>query len=131
MAGILHEMPNPMYSAYYARVRKFKGVIAGISVLVLAVGIAPAGQTDAFIRITPEQVPFKSATDAQPVQAVLFGDPSKPGLYVLRVRFPPGTHSNPHCHSQDRHVTVIKGVWWMGVGEKLDFKKTSPLKAGS
>ena len=72
-----------------------------------------------------------SANDAQPDQAVLFGDPSKPGMYVIRVKFPPGTHSNPHHHSQDRHVTVIKGIWWMGVGDKLDFKKAVPMKAGS
>jgi quercetin dioxygenase-like cupin family protein len=47
------------------------------------------------------------------------------------VRFPPGAHSNPHFHSQDRHATVIKGVWWNGVGEELDFNKAIPMKAGS
>jgi quercetin dioxygenase-like cupin family protein len=50
---------------------------------------------------------------------------------VVRIRFPPGVHSNPHYHSQDRHVTVIKGIWWMGVGEKLDMSKAVALRAGS
>jgi quercetin dioxygenase-like cupin family protein len=50
---------------------------------------------------------------------------------VIRVRFPPGAHSNPHFHSRDRHATVIKGVWWNGVGEELDFNKAVPMKAGS
>jgi quercetin dioxygenase-like cupin family protein len=66
-----------------------------------------------------------------PQQALLFGDPSKPGVYVIRVRFPPGFHSNPHFHSQDRHATVIKGTWWNGTGEELDFNKAKPIKTGS
>jgi len=47
------------------------------------------------------------------------------------VRFPPGAHSNPHFHSQDRHATVIKGVWWNGTGNELDFNKAVPMKAVS
>jgi len=97
-------------------------------IAALGLSLAENGDTG-FIRIAPEQVPFKSASGFE--QAVLFGDPSKPGMYVLRVRFPPGMHSNPHFHSQDRHITVIKGVWWMGVGKELDISKAVPLKAGS
>jgi quercetin dioxygenase-like cupin family protein len=85
----------------------------------------------AFIYTPPEAVAFKSPFGAGPDQAVLFGDPSKPGLYVVRVRFPPGAHSNPHFHSKDRHATVLKGVWWNGVGETLDFAKAKPMTAGS
>lgn len=88
---------------------------------------APAG----FIYLPPEQVAFKSPLGVGPQQAMIYGDPSKPGLYVLRVHFPPGFHSNPHFHSQDRHATVIKGVWWNGTGEELDFNKARPVTAGS
>ncbi|MBY6241366.1 cupin domain-containing protein [Methylosinus sp. Sm6] len=84
-----------------------------------------------FIYTPPEDVAFKSPFGVGPDQAVLYGDPSKPGLYVVRVRFPPGAHSNPHFHSKDRHAVVLKGVWWNGVGETLDFGKAKPLKAGS
>jgi quercetin dioxygenase-like cupin family protein len=49
----------------------------------------------------------------------------------VRVKFPPGAHSNPHFHSQDRHATVIKGVWWNGVGEELDFNKAVAMQTGS
>jgi quercetin dioxygenase-like cupin family protein len=98
------------------------------------VGLTPplAAQTAReFTTFAPEQVPFKSPLGVGPQQAVLFGDPSKPGLYVIRVHFPPGFHSSPHFHSQDRHATVIKGVWWNGTGDKVDFKQARPLKAGS
>ena len=105
---------------------------AGIGALFFLIPLclsASAGSDSGFIRVSPQQVPFKSAAGLE--QAVLFGDPSKPGIYVVRVRFPPGVHSNPHFHSQDRHVTVIKGIWWMGVGEQLDLGRAVPMKAGS
>jgi quercetin dioxygenase-like cupin family protein len=105
-----------------------RAVIIGSLLFAAALSIA-ADNHAGFIRMTPEQVPFRSAAGFE--QAILFGDPSKPGIYVVRVRFPPGVHSNPHYHSQDRHVTVIKGVWWMGVGEKLEISKAVPLRAGS
>ncbi len=84
-----------------------------------------------FLRVTPQAVRFTADSDSGLQQALLFGDPAKPGLYVLRIHFPRGTHSNPHYHSQDRHVTVIQGTWWMGVGDTLDFRTAVPLVAGS
>ena len=42
-----------------------------------------------------------------------------------------GVHSAPHFRSQYRHATVIKGVWWTGIGPELDFNRAVPLKAGS
>ena len=104
-------------------------VMAILSGLVLLPGHARSD--DGFIRTTPDQVTFGNGPPGAPVQAVLFDDPAKPGFYVVRVKFPPGAHSNPHFHSQDRHITVIKGVWWMGTGDTLDFNKAVPLKAGS
>lgn len=84
-----------------------------------------------FLRVDPSEMRFKSPLGAGPETTVLFGDPSKPGLYVVRNKFPPDAHSAPHFHSQDRHATVIKGVWWTGIGPDLDFNKAVPLKAGS
>jgi quercetin dioxygenase-like cupin family protein len=84
-----------------------------------------------FIRLDPEELRFKSPLGLGPESVVLFGDPSKPGVYVVRNKFPPGAHSAPHFHSQDRHATVIKGVWWTGTGPDLDFNKAIPLKVGA
>jgi quercetin dioxygenase-like cupin family protein len=90
-----------------------------------------AETADGFIRVAPEQVAFKSPLGTGPSQAIIYGDPSKPGVYVVRNRFPAGAHSKPHFHSQDRHATVIKGVWYTGVGPRLDFTSAVPLKEGS
>jgi hypothetical protein len=63
--------------------------------------------------------------------AVLFGDPSKPGPYVVRLRWLPGNMSRPHFHPNDRFFVVISGTWWMGTGEKFDPDSTVPVPAGS
>jgi quercetin dioxygenase-like cupin family protein len=61
---------------------------------------------------------------------VVYGDPSKAGAYVIRVRFLPGTMSMPHFHPEDRLATVLKGTWWTGTGENFDPENTEPIRAG-
>ena len=63
-------------------------------------------------------------------RAVLFGDPTKPGLYVVMSRFKPGTFSRPHFHPNDRYITVISGTWWVGTGNSWDKDAMLPVKAG-
>ena len=63
--------------------------------------------------------------------AVLFGDPSKPGPYVVRLKWLPGNMSRPHFHPNDRFFIVISGTWWMGTGETFDPEATVPAPAGS
>ena len=50
----------------------------------------------------------------------IYGDPSKPGLYVIRITFAPGTGSRPHYHSTARYITVIKGTWYTSYGPESD-----------
>jgi len=92
------------------------------------------GQKDdkAFVRIPPEQVPWVTETDGSGVQrAVLAGDPTKEGLYVIRIKFPPGTMSRPHYHREDRFAVVLKGTWWTGTGTEFTPDKTVPVSVGS
>jgi quercetin dioxygenase-like cupin family protein len=96
-------------------------------------GPASAG-TDAkgFIRLTPDEAQWKEVPGGHGVQmAVVSGDPSKAGVYVIRVRFPPGIMSAPHFHPEDRHAVVLKGTWYTGTDDSWDPDRTVPLKAGS
>jgi hypothetical protein len=61
---------------------------------------------------------------------VLAGNPSQPGLYVIRAKFAPHTMSRPHWHPEARYVVVVKGTWWAGEGEKLDPENTTPVPTG-
>lgn len=63
--------------------------------------------------------------------AVIQGDPSKPGLYIVLVKWPPNHFSHPHFHPNDRFITVLAGTWWVGTGPKFDTESTVPLPAGT
>jgi len=63
--------------------------------------------------------------------AVLYGDPGKPGLYIMLVKWTPGHMSHPHFHPNDRFITVLSGTWWVGTGPKFDPEATVPLPAGT
>jgi hypothetical protein len=64
--------------------------------------------------------------------AVLTGEPSKPGLYIVMAKWLAGNHfSRPHFHPHDRFITVLKGTWWVGSGNKFDTNATVPMPAGS
>jgi quercetin dioxygenase-like cupin family protein len=52
--------------------------------------------------------------------AVLIGDPTKPGPYVIRVRLPHNVRMMPHRHPEDRIYTVISGVFYIGLGDLFD-----------
>ena len=64
-------------------------------------------------------------------QAILQGDPTKTGLYVVLNRFKPGNFSKPHFHPNDRFITVVKGTWWVATGNKVDKDNMVPMPAGS
>ena len=63
--------------------------------------------------------------------AVLAGDPEKPGLYVMLVKWLPHHMSHPHWHPNDRFVTVLSGTWWVGTGVKFDPDNTVPMPPGT
>ena len=53
-------------------------------------------------------------------QAILQGDPDKPGIYVARVKFPPHVMDLPHWHPHARYVTVLQGTRYAGTGTVFD-----------
>ena len=65
-------------------------------------------------------------------EAVVYGDPDKPGLYIVLVKWAPHKMSRPHFHPNHRLVTSVPrepgGVGW---GTKYDPNSTFPIPAGS
>ena len=59
----------------------------------------------------PDQINWKENATAGNANAVLYGDPSKPGLYIVLVKWHAGHVSHPHFHPNDRFITVISGTW--------------------
>jgi quercetin dioxygenase-like cupin family protein len=108
--------------------RLLLGAIASttISTSAIAADLNPA----AVAYTLPDKIEWKP-TSARSQQAILAGDPSKPGLYVVMVKWLPGGMSHPHFHPNDRFITVLKGTWWVGTGTKFAPDSTVPMPAGT
>ncbi len=63
--------------------------------------------------------------------AVLEGDPTKDGEFVMRLRLPDGMRIAPHTHPKDERVTVIAGTLHLGMGRKFDERAATAMPAGS
>ena len=63
--------------------------------------------------------------------ALLVGDPSKAGVFIAYLKFPPNYVIPPHTHPFAEVVTVLSGTAGNGMGEKFDAEKGELLKAGS
>ena len=58
--------------------------------------------------------------------AVLEGDPARPGLFTMQLRFPDGYRVPPHWHTQVERITVIDGTLHVGHGDEFDRVVRSP-----
>lgn len=106
--------------------------LSGVAGALLAAG-AFAAEPDGFRRMVPDDTPWSAADPAAlgVRQAVIAGDPKGPGVYVIRVRFPPHVMDHPHFHPNARYVTVLEGTWCAGTGEHFDPKTAVGMPAGS
>ena len=63
--------------------------------------------------------------------AVLEGDLSKEGPFVMRLWLPDGFKIAPHTHPKVERITVISGTFNLGMGETFDASKTREMPAGT
>src|SRR5438477_7782669 len=104
---------------------------AACLLLVGSRAAAPPGDAE-FLRITPDEVHWADVPNGHGAQmATLLGDPNKPGLYVIRAKFPPHVMDRPHWHPNARYVTVLQGTWYAGTGNVFDVKHAVPMPPGS
>lgn len=84
--------------------------------------------------LTPDELKWGPAPPSLPPGAqlaVLDGDPTKPGLFVIRAKFPDGYKVPPHSHPSDEHVVIVSGSLRAGSGGKWDDASMHTLTTGS
>lgn len=62
--------------------------------------------------------------------AVVSGDPTKAGPFVVELAIPDGYQIKPHFHPTAEVVEVIHGTFLWAMGDTLDAAKTKPMKVG-
>jgi len=101
---------------------------------VLSTGIAASSlaQSTEPIAKLPGEIEYKPLLGpGTPPVALLYGDPRKQGLYVVRARFPPGFKIMPHFHPDERTAVILSGTLYFGVGEQWDESKLRAYPAGT
>ncbi len=65
------------------------------------------------------------------MMAVLLGNPTEQGPFVIRLKLPAGYKIPAHTHTIKENVTVLSGSYNFGAGDKLDPSKGKLYSAGS
>jgi hypothetical protein len=104
-------------------------VLVAAAAVLLVPGRAAEPDPKAVVYTLPDKIEWKKGANSD--NATLFGDPSKPGLYIQLTKWHPGNMSRPHSHSTERYITVLSGTWWIGTGPTYDPASTHPVPAGT
>lgn len=62
--------------------------------------------------------------------SVVHGDPTREGMYVVRLKVPAGFRIAAHTHPNDENVTVLSGTFHIGTGDILDQTRAVAIKTG-
>ncbi len=99
------------------------------AMLAGTVGVSADLDPKAITVSLPKEIKWTKGNGSE--SAILVGDPSKPGLYVVLQKWLPHNNSRPHSHPNDRYITVISGTWWVNTGPNYDPAGFKPVPAGS
>ena len=97
---------------------------------VSAADLNPSLNPAAIFIIPPKDIKWVEGAGGA-ANAILAGDPTKPGLYVELTKWHEGHMSRPHFHPNDRFIYVISGTWWVSTSNKYDPDSAVPVQAGS
>ena len=104
-----------------------------LAVATLALGLSPAlAQQSHHTMVNANEVQWKEAPPVLPgaQMSLLYGDPAKEGVFVMRLKFPANYKVPPHTHPVDEVVTVISGEFRIGMGKEFNEAQMKPYTAG-
>jgi quercetin dioxygenase-like cupin family protein len=84
--------------------------------------------------LAPADIPWGPGPAILPpgaLEARLYGDPTKEGLFAMRFKLPKGYSVPPHTLSKAGLFTVISGTFRIGMGETVNPSKATAMPAGS
>jgi quercetin dioxygenase-like cupin family protein len=106
-----------------------------LALVTFVYGAPPLGAADPpHGMLTPDAIKWGDAPPSLPKGskiAVLYGDPSKDGMFVIRAKLPANYRIPAHSHPTDEVVSVLSGTLMVGMGDKLVPANAKPFPAGS
>jgi len=103
-----------------------------VMLLIVLFGVLPAlADQSAHVVVSPDTLKWAEPPILPGAKlAVVQGDPSKEGPFVYRLKMPAGYKVPPHFHRAAENVTVLTGVFYLGLGEKFDQGSGQELPVG-
>lgn len=101
-------------------------------VLVGAAGIASsksAASEPSHGVVTPDALKWEPFIGPSQM-ALVSGDPSQAGPFVVRAKSPAGTVIPAHWHPTDENLTVLEGNFAIGMGDAFDAGKLTVMERG-
>lgn len=104
--------------------------VLGASVAVPTLAAEPA--MEGHISVVPSEIKWTDAPSIGPGAklAVLEGDLKQAAPFTMRIMLPPNFKVPAHVHPVFERVTVMSGIFHLGIGEKFDPAKARAYPAG-
>ena len=105
-----------------------------LSAAMAAAQGAPSQGTQHAVVVLPDQLtwgPGPASLPAGAKVAVIEGNPAEAGPFTMRLSLPNRYRVPPHFHHGVEHVTVMKGTFRVGMGDKFDASALSSLPVGA
>ena len=105
----------------------------GLAILVgttITIGQSATRPSGVHSVIAPADVKWRPLRPGAEI-AVVSGNPDAVGEpFVMRMRYTGSVRVPPHWHPTDEHITVLSGMFLLGMGDKADETAAAPLTAG-
>ncbi|GAA3543498.1 cupin domain-containing protein [Zobellella aerophila] len=118
---------------------KFRTALAGclvsatVPMLALAVELPDPGPGQHLL-YQPDQMSWQDGPASLPAGSrfvVLEGNPAEPGIFTLRLLLPDGYRVPLHSHPGVERVTVLSGIFYLGMDDSQAKENAQRLPAGS
>lgn len=108
---------------------RFIKILSVLFFIVVSTAFAQEIKVDPKV-VVPADVKWTVATNGIKT-SVLYGDPTKPGYYVMFYVIPDGLKLPPHFHPESRTVVVVTGKFYYGYGSTFDESKMYEMPQGT
>jgi quercetin dioxygenase-like cupin family protein len=105
-------------------------LLASASLFLVLTPALPAQGTPTAKADSLQWGPAPAVFPAGAKMAVVSGDPSKPGPFVIQLAMPDGYRLAPHFHPTAETVEVKQGTFLYAMGDTFDLAKTKPMNVG-
>lgn len=111
--------------------RFFASIFAAAAIATVSIAVAAETETTTVKGGAEHWVALPGPSGQGLMQAVLLGDPSTSGFFVVRIKAPPNYRFLPHTHPNRHNITVLSGTYYFGVGRTFNKTAMTEYRAGA